>query len=129
MIPRRAAFVVAATLMLAACAGPKASPTPAPTPAPTPVVTAAPTPAPTQAASVPAVVCVGASTTYLDWLNSEFLPDTADPATPPADPSADLLAQIQAAGVIRVSTDKDYSPQSFLNPDGSWVGFDVDVAK
>ena len=30
-------------------------------------------------------------------------------------------------GVLRVSTDKDYAPQSFREPDGSWVGFDIDV--
>ncbi|MBI3959359.1 MAG: transporter substrate-binding domain-containing protein, partial [Chloroflexi bacterium] len=32
-------------------------------------------------------------------------------------------------GVIRVSTDANYEPQSFLNPQGEFIGFDVDVAK
>nr|MBA2556678.1 transporter substrate-binding domain-containing protein [Chloroflexota bacterium] len=31
-------------------------------------------------------------------------------------------------GVIRVSTDPNYAPQSFLNPDGEFEGFDIDVA-
>lgn len=41
----------------------------------------------------------------------------------------DLLAEIQKNGVIRVSTDANYEPQSFLNPQGEFIGFDVDVAK
>jgi polar amino acid transport system substrate-binding protein len=41
----------------------------------------------------------------------------------------DLLAAIQEQGVIRVSTDPNYAPQSFLGPDGEFQGFDVDVAR
>lgn len=41
----------------------------------------------------------------------------------------DLLAQIEDNGVIRVSTDPNYAPQSFLNDNGEFVGFDIDVAK
>jgi polar amino acid transport system substrate-binding protein len=41
----------------------------------------------------------------------------------------DLLGQIEQDGVIRVSTDANYAPQSFLNEDGEFVGFDIDVAK
>ena len=103
-----------ATIAAAACTGPAASPTPAPTATPV---------------NIPAVVCVGEATTYLDFLNGEFLPDTADPAPAPGDPATDLLALVQAAGVLRVSTDKDYAPQSYQEPDGSFVGFDIDVAK
>lgn len=40
----------------------------------------------------------------------------------------DLLAQVCEAGVILVSTDPNYAPQSFQNPDGSFEGFDIDVA-
>lgn len=41
----------------------------------------------------------------------------------------DLLGQVEADGVIRVSTDANYEPQSFLNESGQFVGFDIDVAK
>ncbi len=41
----------------------------------------------------------------------------------------DLLGQIEADGVIRVSTDANYEPQSFLNESGEFIGFDIDVAK
>ncbi len=41
----------------------------------------------------------------------------------------DLLAQVCGAGVILVSTDPNYAPQSFQNPDNSFEGFDIDVAK
>ena len=41
----------------------------------------------------------------------------------------DLLARIQEEGVIRVSTDPAYPPQSFLNEEtGEYEGFDIDVA-
>jgi polar amino acid transport system substrate-binding protein len=40
----------------------------------------------------------------------------------------DLLKQICDAGVIKISTDPNYAPQSFLNPDGSYEGFDIDMA-
>lgn len=56
---------------------------------------------------------------------------SSDSAAAPAAPAPadDLLAQILEAGVIRVSTDANYEPQSFLNSDGEFIGFDVDVAK
>jgi polar amino acid transport system substrate-binding protein len=41
----------------------------------------------------------------------------------------DLLAKVMADGVIRVSTDPAYPPQSSLNQDtGEYEGFDIDVA-
>ena len=40
----------------------------------------------------------------------------------------DLLAQIKQNGVIRVSTDPAYPPQSEQLPDGTFQGFDIDVA-
>lgn len=40
----------------------------------------------------------------------------------------DLLAQICENGVIRVATDPAYPPQSELLPDGTFEGFDIDVA-
>ncbi len=79
-----------------------------------------------QAGDVPATVCVGEATTYFDWLNGDFLPDVQDtPAE--ADAAGDLLESVQEAGVLRISTDSNYEPQSFREPDGSWVGFDIDV--
>jgi polar amino acid transport system substrate-binding protein len=40
----------------------------------------------------------------------------------------DLLEEIQDRGTIRVSTDANYEPQSFLNAAGDFVGFDIDAA-
>ena len=40
----------------------------------------------------------------------------------------DLLAKIKQAGVIKVGTDPAYPPQSELKPDGTFEGFDIDVA-
>jgi polar amino acid transport system substrate-binding protein len=42
---------------------------------------------------------------------------------------ADLLSGVRQRNTLVVSTDANYAPQSFLKPDGSWVGFDVDVAR
>jgi polar amino acid transport system substrate-binding protein len=51
----------------------------------------------------------------------------ASAASPSGDPN-DLLAKVKAAGVIRVSTDPKYPPQSELKPDGTFEGFDIDTA-
>ena len=52
-------------------------------------------------------------------------PATAAPAT--AIPGG-LLDVVMKAGKIRVSTDPQYPPQSALKPDGTFEGFDIDVA-
>jgi polar amino acid transport system substrate-binding protein len=41
----------------------------------------------------------------------------------------DLLSNVQNAGTIKVSTDPNYEPQSFLDDNGELIGFDIDVAK
>lgn len=41
----------------------------------------------------------------------------------------DQLARVIASGKLRVNTDPNYAPQSFQNPDGTFDGFDVDVAR
>jgi len=48
-------------------------------------------------------------------------------AAPVAAQEEDHLARILDAGVIRMSTDPQYPPQSEVTPDGSFVGFDIDV--
>lgn len=40
-----------------------------------------------------------------------------------------LLADIEERGTIRVSTDPNYEPQSFLDANGDFTGFDVEVAR
>jgi polar amino acid transport system substrate-binding protein len=56
-------------------------------------------------------------------------PSTAASTAPSAsvaatvDP-ASLLGKVIAAGKIRISTDPNYAPFSFLNPDGTYDGFD-----
>lgn len=40
----------------------------------------------------------------------------------------DLLSEIEERGTIRVSTDANYAPQSYLDESGDFVGFDIDVA-
>jgi polar amino acid transport system substrate-binding protein len=39
-----------------------------------------------------------------------------------------LLEKVMKAGKLVVSTDPNYAPQSFQNPDGTFEGFDIDVA-
>ena len=43
--------------------------------------------------------------------------------------AAAVLDQIRASGVLRVGTTGDYKPFSFRNPDGSYVGADIDMAQ
>lgn len=47
----------------------------------------------------------------------------------PAAQDNSLLGTIKARGVMRVSTDPNYKPQSFLNEKNELDGFDIDVAK
>ena len=42
--------------------------------------------------------------------------------------AANLLEEVRQRGRLLISTDSNYAPQSFKNPDGSWEGFDIDVA-
>ena len=37
----------------------------------------------------------------------------------------DLLGEILTRGTVRISTDPNYAPQSFLDESGNFVGFDV----
>ena len=41
----------------------------------------------------------------------------------------DLLEKIKERGSIIVSTDPNYAPQSYVNEDGEFAGFDIDVAR
>jgi len=41
----------------------------------------------------------------------------------------DLLSDIEERGIVRVSTDPNYEPQSFLDENGEFIGFDIDVAR
>ncbi len=51
------------------------------------------------------------------------------PRRPPASPIAGgLLAKVLKAKKLVVSTDPNYAPQSFLKSDGTFEGFDIDVA-
>jgi len=73
------------------------------TPSPSPSPEASPSPAASAAAS----------------------PSAAASAAPIA---GGLLDKVMKAGKLVVSTDPNYAPQSFQNPDGSFQGFDIDVA-
>jgi polar amino acid transport system substrate-binding protein len=50
-----------------------------------------------------------------------------DPASESDEPTG-LLAAVQDAGVLRVSTDPAYPPQSSITKSGEYEGFDIDVA-
>jgi polar amino acid transport system substrate-binding protein len=97
----RASLLLASVLLVSAC-----------TAAATPAPTAAPTAAPATAAP-----STGAS--------ASTAPETAAPATPIA---GGLLDKVLKAGVLTVSTDPNYAPQSVQKPDGTYEGFDIDVA-
>lgn len=52
---------------------------------------------------------------------------TTEPGTTAA--ANDLLASIKEKGTMRVATDPNYKPQSFLASDGELQGFDIEVAQ
>src|SRR5215216_5660399 len=50
-------------------------------------------------------------------------------ATAAPEAGGDLLAEVKKRGKLLVATDANYKPASFKNSDGSFEGFDIDVAK
>jgi polar amino acid transport system substrate-binding protein len=86
------------------------------------------------ASSLLLVACGGSSSTTTSSSapapESSAASSSAAPAESSAAPAADgLLAQILEAGVLRVSTDPAYPPQSsYDEATGEWQGFDIDVA-
>lgn len=46
-----------------------------------------------------------------------------------SDATPNLLDAVRQRHTLIISTDANYAPQSYLRADGSWVGFDVDVAR
>jgi polar amino acid transport system substrate-binding protein len=98
----RVALLVAGTLLVSACSSAATSlPSSAPSAAP-----------PSTAASAAASASAAPSA-------------SAALATPIA---AGLLDKVLKAGVLTVSTDPNYAPQSVQKPDGTYEGFDIDVA-
>jgi polar amino acid transport system substrate-binding protein len=130
---RALALTIATLLTLSACA-PGASPapggTPGQTPGESPAGTPGQTPAQSPAADIPAMVCVGVDTTYQHWLEGTLEITDHDPIEQPADMDDpdDLLNIVRDRGVLLVSTDPEYPPQSALTPDDEFEGFDIDVA-
>ena len=100
----RLSLLGVAAVLVAACTGGGATPAPATqAPATQPPATEAP------ATEAPATEA----------------PATEAPASPVA---GGLLEKVLTSGKLVVSTDPNYAPQSFQNPDGSFEGFDIDVA-
>lgn len=66
--------------------------------------------------------------TDLTRQEGQELPETPEGMTCASDGIDGHLAQVCEAGVIVVSTDPAYPPQSFLNDAGEYEGFDIDVA-
>ncbi len=83
----------------------------------------------------------GAAATALPQATQAPQPTAMAEATAAAAPTAmaeataapaaggDLLAEVKTRGKLLIATDANYKPQSFKNSDGSFEGFDIDVAK
>jgi polar amino acid transport system substrate-binding protein len=114
---RIAAFMAAAAIMVSACGGTAASPSAAPSAAPSATTAAASTASSTAPSTAP---------------SAASSPSAA--ASPSAAPSASvdpngLLGKILAAGKIRISTDPNYKPFSFLDDNQQYDGFDIKTAE
>ena len=77
-----------------------------------------------------AIVVGACSTAGGSTAPSAAAPSVAGPsaAASTAPVAGGLLAKVLAAKKLVVSTDPNYAPQSFLKPDGTFEGFDIDVA-
>jgi polar amino acid transport system substrate-binding protein len=104
-------------LLLAGCgggSGASSRPSAAASSAPSVAASVAATTAPTVAATTAVSAAPSTAATVCSSL--------------PAGSEGDLLAQICQRGKLLVSTDPNYAPQSFLRPDGTFEGFDIDTA-
>jgi polar amino acid transport system substrate-binding protein len=95
------------------------------------IVTACSSSAATTAPSTAASVAPSMAASTAPSMAESMAPSAA--ASPSAPASAapiagGLLEKVLKAGVLTVSTDPNYKPASFKNPDGSFQGFDIDVA-
>ncbi len=75
--------------------------------------------------------CTGPGATSTPVATPTEPPMSETPSEPPMSEgpiAGGLLEKVLTAGKLVVSTDADYAPQSFLKPDGSFEGFDIDVA-
>jgi polar amino acid transport system substrate-binding protein len=108
----RLSLLGAAAIVVSACSGASATPSPS---------AAAPTAA-AVASVAPSVASVAPS---MAASPSSAAPSAAASASPIP---GGLLDKVLKAGVLTVSTDPNYAPQSVKNPDGSFSGFDIDVA-
>jgi polar amino acid transport system substrate-binding protein len=76
------------------------------------------------------VVLLAAVVALLAAACAEEPQEGAEPAQPAEESPQDLLAEIKDRGVLRVATDPEYPPQSFLDEaTGEWKGFDIAVAE
>src|SRR6266540_1248013 len=71
----------------------------------------------------------GTAATALPQATQAPAPTAMAEATAAPAPGGDLLAEVKKRGKLLVATDANYKPQSFKNSDGSFEGFDIDVAK
>lgn len=74
--------------------------------------------------------CGGGASTAPSTAPTEGPPASQGAATeaPPTPITGGLLENVLKAGFLTVSTDPNYAPQSVQNPDGTYAGFDIDVA-
>ncbi len=87
------------------------------------------TTAPTAAASAPPSVTPSVAASMAPSASASMAASASPTVAPSASPIAGgLLDKVLKAGVLTVSTDPNYAPQSVKNPDGSFSGFDIDVA-
>jgi polar amino acid transport system substrate-binding protein len=83
--------------------------------------------------AVIAAACTSTGASTAPSVAPSVAPSTAASTAPSAAASVapiagGLLDKVVKAGKLVVSTDPNYAPQSFLKPDGTFEGFDIDVA-
>jgi polar amino acid transport system substrate-binding protein len=123
----RIALLALAAVVAGACGGGAAGPSASRAPGTSAAASAAATSAAATSAAATSAATTSAAATSAAATTAAASSAAASGSAPAGDPN-DLLAKIKAAGEIKVSTDPNYAPQSFLKPDGTFEGFDIDVA-
>jgi polar amino acid transport system substrate-binding protein len=120
-----ALLLLVAAALLAACGA-----TPSAPGAATAVSGTAGAVAPTVAAAATEVApTVAAAATEVGPTVAAAATELAPTAAAAAGTGDDLLAEVMSRGKLLIATDSNYAPQSFMNPDSTWEGFDIEVGR
>jgi len=78
---------------------------------------------------VVAAVMIGLSACGSDVISGDSVSENAAGASDQTGAAISVLDRVQDAGSVRIGVRNDNPPMSFIDEDGTWVGFDLELAR